>query len=216
MKNNRTFKMNGKVYASMMEIARELGLKRVYPRDFAKLGIEEITADKVVEEKQVVVEVETAEDQKVEEKTEKSVKAVRRTGTDDQIKEAVDSVGKLNVVEFNNLIKHFTLEALIKMAEAAEVNTWETIENEPIRKMRLFMEIKSHYYPNEKTPVKSASGWKKLELSELLKIADENKVAYKKYSNEKIQRMWLVVALNEAGINCQDYTDKKSEGVAND
>lgn len=39
----RKFKYNGKTYDSMMNIARELGINRLYPRDFAKYGVEEIT-----------------------------------------------------------------------------------------------------------------------------------------------------------------------------
>ena len=40
----RTFEMNGKSYNTLTAIAAELGVKRVYPRDFAKYGITEITA----------------------------------------------------------------------------------------------------------------------------------------------------------------------------
>ena len=40
----RQFKYNGKTYESMMSIARELGIRRLYPRDFEKYGIVEIVA----------------------------------------------------------------------------------------------------------------------------------------------------------------------------
>ena len=39
----RKFKYNGKTYSSMMSIAREIGISRLYPRDFAKYGVEEVT-----------------------------------------------------------------------------------------------------------------------------------------------------------------------------
>lgn len=39
----REFTMNGKSYNTLMAIAAELGVKRVYTRDFAKYGITEIT-----------------------------------------------------------------------------------------------------------------------------------------------------------------------------
>lgn len=39
----RTFEMNGKSYTTLTAIAAELGVKRVYTRDFAKYGITEIT-----------------------------------------------------------------------------------------------------------------------------------------------------------------------------
>lgn len=43
MATKREFTMNGKSYNTLTAIARELGLKRVYTRDFAKYGITEIT-----------------------------------------------------------------------------------------------------------------------------------------------------------------------------
>lgn len=43
MATKREFTMNGKSYNTLMAIAAELGVKRVYTRDFAKYGITEIT-----------------------------------------------------------------------------------------------------------------------------------------------------------------------------
>lgn len=40
----RTFEMNGKTYGTLTAIAKDLGVKRVYTRDFAKYGITEITS----------------------------------------------------------------------------------------------------------------------------------------------------------------------------
>lgn len=37
----KTFEMNGKAYDSITAIAKELGVKRIYPKDFAKYGITE-------------------------------------------------------------------------------------------------------------------------------------------------------------------------------
>jgi hypothetical protein len=42
----KTFEMNGKAYDSMTAIAKELGVKRIYPKDFAKYGITESSKDK--------------------------------------------------------------------------------------------------------------------------------------------------------------------------
>lgn len=42
----KTFEMNGKTYDSMTAIAKELGVKRIYPKDFAKYGITESSGDK--------------------------------------------------------------------------------------------------------------------------------------------------------------------------
>lgn len=256
----RTFEMNGKSYTSMMEIARELGVKRIYPRDFDKYGIVEttgtVTDAPVVDGTQKSSEVKTekvAEKQaagskeepktttktdkpkknnkKTAEKAETTKKApkkeeqpkdkkedkqpkvdrrfTRKVGTPEQIKEVQDKAGQMTIVEFSNFIKHFSLDALVQLAEDAGVNTWESISNEPIRKMRLLMEIKGHYFPNDKTPVKPSSCWKKVSLEKLLELADEKKLEYKKSSDEKIQRMWVILALNNAKLTLQDLKQEK-------
>lgn len=248
----RTFEMNGKQYTSMMEIARELGVNRIYPRDFGKYNIVETTGQAIsaatqkVEEKsqetKVAEEVKAEEKKTVEksekkqEKNQKESKAEKKTvktdkvekdqpkvdhrftrkvGTPEEIQEVQDKVGQMTIVEFNNFIKHFSVEALIQMAETAGVNTWESIDNEPIRRMRLLMELKGHYFPNEKTPVKPNSGWRKIELAELIKLAKSKKVEYKTSDDEKIQRMHVVIALNKAGLTPDDIVTKENKSKKN-
>lgn len=255
----RTFEMNGKSYNSMMDIARDLGVKRVYPKDFDKYGIKEVDdtelasdVDSMIEEQDAsesqsveTVEDEVKSDEKivaeaaeddtesvsdengdpvnrvektekkskeakvVKEKVEKSPVAKKRLGTVEDIKLAEDGVGTMDIIQFNDTIKHFGVEALVKMAETAGIDTWESITNEPIRRMRLLMEIKSHYYPTDKTPVRPKSNWKKVNLEALVTLADEHKLEYKKSDEEQIQRMWVIFALNTAGLTPQDL--KKSE-----
>ena len=209
--NARTFTMNGKTYNTMMEMARELGVKRIYPRDFAKFGIEEV--------------VETPKADKADEtpKADKADKAdkrmTRKLGTPEQIAQVVSNAKKMNVIEFNDFIKHFSIDALDTIAKNIGVNTWGTITNEPIRRMRLLMEIKKFYYPNEKTPVKPVSDWKSLSVSALIKIANEHNITFKTVDDEKIQRMWVTIALNKAGLNPTDYISAakdKVTGASND
>lgn len=269
----RTFKMNDKTYTSMMDIAREIGIKRVYPRDFAKYGIVELTdsqdtADESTKVDDVVQEVkaDVAETTKADEtqKTEtsepvgksdnnlnvndtskeevkasdeaeekndnpqaddtknskaKTQKHVHKVGTAEEIQSVKDNVGSMTIQEFCEEVKHFTVSALLELAKHADpaMNTWDSITNEPIRKMRLTMELKKFYFPNDKlASAKPATGWKKMELNKMLEIADNNHVDYKKYDDEKIQRMWLTVALNKAGLNPQDYQNPKDkQEVAN-
>lgn len=248
MKTTRTFEMNGKTYTSMMDIARDLGVKRVYPRDFAKYGIVETTAqaddqtadqtvaDDVAAPTDQNVVADKADDTKAEQKAEKAAEKkqdkkadkadkateekkeedkkdeqpkvdkrfTRKLGTPEQVQEALDKAGKLDVVEFNNYIKHFSVSALEEIATTAGVKLWDDITNEPIRKMRLLMEIKAHYYPTQKTPVKPNSEWRKVGLDELLALAADKKLDYKQSSDEKIQRMWVIMALKDAGLTPQD------------
>lgn len=213
MKNQRIFKMNGKQYSSMMEIARELGKSRIYPKDFEKYGIKEVVPEEETTEKKddkvdkPVKEIskskaKSEEPSKVEktEQTKVDHRFTRKTGTPEEIEEAQKNVSNMSIVEFNDFIKHFTVDSLVKMAEDAGVNTWDGISNEPIRRMRLLMEIKGHYFPNDKTPVKPNSCWKKVELQKLIELANSNNLDYKTSTDDKIQRMWVIVALNKAGL----------------
>lgn len=281
MKTTRTFTMNGNTYTSMMDIARELGVKRVYPRDFDKYGIVETTgqnatqvaaddttktddnAQAQVANDTVVVaddgttvatdvqaddtqiaqtqqdniqagddttdnqQADVADDNKVEDKAEKTQDAktdnkdnkkdepkvdkrfTRKLGTPEQIKEAQDNAGKMDIISFNNYIKHFTVDALVALADAAGVKNWDSITNEPIRKMRLLMEIKAFYYPQDKTPVKPNSEWRKVALADLLALAKKHKLDYKKSDDEKIQRMWVIMAIKAANLTPQDLPQKK-------
>lgn len=273
--------MNGNTYTSMMDIARELGVKRVYPRDFDKYGIVETTgqnatqvaaddttktddnAQAQVANDTVVVaddgttvatdvqaddtqiaqtqqdniqagddttdnqQADVADDNKVEDKAEKTQDAktdnkdnkkdepkvdkrfTRKLGTPEQIKEAQDNAGKMDIISFNNYIKHFTVDALVALADAAGVKNWDSITNEPIRKMRLLMEIKAFYYPQDKTPVKPNSEWRKVALADLLALAKKHKLDYKKSDDEKIQRMWVIMAIKAANLTPQDLPQKK-------
>lgn len=325
----RTFEMNGKQYTSMMDIARELGVKRIYTKDFDKYGIIETTGQTVVntdakvntaettvdepqeievveyeipeeelaaletikqmdgweedglatgnndgdvfyavnhevddnhkelffkttfkdmvdgtadddngtwmtaqevlaevkkieEQKQVEVKKPVKSTKKVSKKTEKKEKDkdkepkvdhrfTRKTGKPEEIQEVQSKVSQMTIIEFNDYIKHFSLEALIQMAETAGVKTWEDIDNEPIRKMRLLMEIKGHYFPNDKTPVKPNSCWKKNTLEELLELAQEHDLTFKASNDPKIQRMWVIMALKEAGLTPDDLKAKTQE-----
>ena len=270
MKTTRTFTMNGNTYTGMMDIARELGVKRVYPRDFDKYGIVETTgqdaqvavddtvktddtqaqvadtADTTVaatddvqaqqDDTQVGVDdsqqVDDTQSDVTDDQTQDADKAdedvqdtkaddkkadepkvdkrfTRKLGTPEQIKEAQENAGKMDIISFNNYIKHFTVDALVALADAAGVKNWDSITNEPIRKMRLLMEIKAFYYPQDKTPVKPNSEWRKVDLADLLALAKKHKLNYKKSDDEKIQRMWVIMAIKAANLTPQDLPQKK-------
>lgn len=138
-------------------------------------------------------------------------RCTRKLGTPEQVQQVQDSIPNMTLAEFSSFVSHFSVEALETLAETAGVNLWDSITNVPIRKMRLLMELKAHYYPNDKTPVKHASGWKKLTLDELLKVAADNQVEYKTSDNLKIQRMWVTQELKKAGLNPEDYIQKPDD-----
>lgn len=207
---NRTFEMNGKTYNSMMDIARELGVKRIYTRDFDKFGVVETTVMDDACKTDTDVKFESFESGNKTDSSHDENKCderhIRRSGTKDEIEQAQKLAKNGTIVEFSDYIKHFSVDALVQMSDEAGLDTWSTISNTPIRKMRLIMGLKSLYFPGEKFPVKTVSGWSAFELDRLIKIADEHSLVYKSCSNIKIQRMYVTRALKEAGVNPQDYT----------
>lgn len=254
----RTFEMNGNQYNSIMEMARELGVKRIYAKDFAKYGIVETTGNTEgdaaqVTENPVVETVEDSNDEQLEMTTDQETtesdgatedtsddisedtsddtsedgdatkkemdnseqpkvdrRFTRKVGTPDEIREVQSKVNSMTIVEFSNFIKHFSLDALTKLSKDAGLDIWDTMSSEPIRRMRLIMGLKEYYYPNEKTPVKSGSGWRKIELAKLVDLANSRKVEYKNSDDNRILRMHLVVALNKAGLTPDDISKEET------
>lgn len=246
----RTFKMNDHTYTSMMDIARQLGVKRVYPRDFDKYGIVELTEDDTeattaepeqtkaepeaeataeavaetsaeseatVEEPKAEVE-EPAEEHKVEDvkaeakkhKAANKTSKERKTGSEEDIKGLVESLPNLSLEDFQTTIKHFTNDALIALAAALkkDINQYPELTNAPIRKMRLIMELKKALFPGQYFNTVKKSCWKKLSLDELKKLAKDNNLTYKVVDDEKVQRMFLIMELNKAGVKpAQDKED---------
>lgn len=237
----RTFKMNDHTYTSMMDIARELGVKRVYPRDFSKYGIVELTEDDseaaAAEPEQTKTEPEAeataeavaetsaeAEAPVVEDKAEvepEKPKAVKKNskqtkvekkpskehkqpkvGSEEDIKELVENLPNMNLEDFQTNIKHFTNDALIALASALkkDINQYPELTNAPIRKMRLIMELKKALFPGQYYNTVKKSCWKKLSLGELKKLAKDNNLTYKVVDDEKVQRMFLIMELNKAGV----------------
>lgn len=241
----RTFKMNNRTYTSMMEIARELGVKRIYPRDFDKYGIVELAEDDAeataaepeqtkaepeaeataeavadtsaeaeahVEEPKAEVEEPTEEVKSEEHKAakksiKKSIKEPkerkeRKTGSEDDIKELVENLPNMSLEDFQTNIKHFTNDALIALASALkkDINQYPELTNAPIRKMRLIMELKKSLFPGQYYNTVKKSCWKKLSLDELKKLAKDHNLTYKVVDDEKVQRMFLIMELNKAGV----------------
>ena len=231
MKKIRTFVMNNTTYTSMAAIAAELGVPRIRPRDFSKYGIMETTdldnsADDAAEEvaEQTVEAEEVADD--VSEVADEVAEAESDTEEDDtddaddaddaeaeqvddyDLKGFVESIVDMTIIDFATAIKKFSVDKLLQLIDAVGadgMNKWETIENEPIRKMRLIMELKNNLFPGEKTPVNPPSIWRGIALDKLVELADANGVEYMKVeSNENIQRMRVIEALKNTDLTPDD------------
>lgn len=195
----KTFVMNGKEYDSMMDIARDLGVKRIYPKNFEKYGIVEKVEGNVED---VVPDV-VPDEEKVEKETKVQKKQKKvEVDFDDLVEEVKENYSDLGIVDTCKKLGSLNVEKLLEICEALNIEKlWENIANENIRKMRLIMELKQVMFPGEKLPVVPASPWRGFTLDELLKLATENGIVdYRKTNEEKTQRMWLVKALKDAGV----------------
>lgn len=240
----RTFTMNGNTYTSMMEIARELGIKRVYPRDFAKYGIVETTDtayagttnkvddvdkevddttqnadtavstentkaenDSIVNDKEATDNVANKEESQVTKKT-ASNKNKAKASAKPASKKAEPLVG---LEAYSIELRVMTLDDLVDLAKKEEVELYETVSDEKIRRMRLTMALKSKKYPGQKLNTRKAS-FRHVSLDALKEFAKEvGVVDYTVTSEERTQRMWIIHALNEAGY--YDIPEKKVEVV---
>ena len=231
----RKFQMNGKVYESMAAIAKELGVNRVRPSQFDKYGITEITDAVTVDTKAVETakaeEPVKADTKPVSEKdsfkkkpAKKAVKTtseeakktedkeeVKANTSDDKAAVEIKSGDDETLEEYSKRLKKSSMDDLVKYAEEAGVDVYDSIRNEQIRRMRITMALKAHYYPNEKLEVKKATGFKKIDLDTLIKAADERGLKYKKVDFPAIQRMWVTKALTDAGVTVDDLS--KAEGT---
>ena len=220
MKKIRTFVMNNTTYTSMAAIAAELGVPRIRPRDFSKYGIMETTdldnsaddaAEEVAEQTVEADEVAEAESDTEEDDTDDADDAddAEAEQVDDyDLKGFVESIVDMTIIDFATAIKKFSVDKLLQLIDAVGadgMNKWETIENEPIRKMRLIMELKNNLFPGEKTPVNPPSIWRGIALDKLVELADANGVEYMKVeSNENIQRMRVIEALKNTDLTPDD------------
>lgn len=201
-KASRTFKMNGNIYNSMMDITRELGKKRIQPKDFQKYGIEEITG--TVQSDDV-----KSDDKSSEEKTEKKAPAkkdVKKSEETPEKKEkadkpvvTLDELVKHPLVDFSKNLRKISTEDIIQFAKDNGVDTVEDASDERIRRMRVVMNLKAKFYPGQSLEPKKVS-FKGIELQKLLDFADEHGIEYRHASEEKIQKMWVIYALNQAGF----------------
>ena len=177
----KTFEMNGKAYDSMTTIAKELGVKRIYPKDFAKYGITESSKDKSAD---------TAD---------------TATDTTDTATDNSTDCNNLTLEQLSEKLKVLSLEKLEDVAKSLSLEK-VTVTNDSIKRMQLTMAIKRAVFPTIFTKVgakRNASSWKDVSLDKMIKVAKKNKISYKDYQNDRITRMHLVMAFNKSGLTAE-------------
>ena len=173
----KTFEMNGKTYDSMTAIDKELGVKRIYTKDFAKYGITESSKNDSADS------ADSAD-----------------TATDNST-----DCNNLTLEQLSEKLKGLSLEKLEGVAKGLSLEK-VTVTNDSIKRMQLTMAIKRAVFPTIFTKVgakRNASSWKDVSLDKMIKVAKKNKISYKDYQNDRITRMHLVMAFNKSGLTAE-------------
>lgn len=224
----KTYEMNGKTYATLSAIAKELGIARIRSNQLDKYGIKEVTSDDVKKADDTVVindvpaTVDVAADKadEADKKVDAPAKKVKtnkksdetkaelvvKTGTAEDIAEVEKNVVDMNARELGKAVTNFTVDALVTMVKNVDGNTWDSIKNAPIRKMRLIMELKKQYFPDEVRQAAPAkvSPWKAITTEVLKKAAKKQKISWTECNNDSINRMRIIMALKKKGVKAED------------
>jgi len=133
---------------------------------------------------------------------------------DNTLIEEIEQVAcDLSPVEFGKKVKALSDSGIETLAARAHVrNMWATMANPQIRRMRLIMELKATYYPQEcghlsaGTKTKTNSGFKALPTQQLIDACQKHGLNVKISEDDKVNRMRATMLLNALGINPQDMT----------
>lgn len=105
---------------------------------------------------------------------------------------------KMPLSDYSKYLRKVETNELIAFAEDNKLETFDDMEDERIRRMKVAMTIKAKFFPGQALPVKKPS-FKGVDVEQLTAFADKNNIEYKKSSEPKIQKMWVIYALNQAG-----------------
>lgn len=213
MKTSINYVMNNKTFKTLTAIAAELGIKRVYRKDFTRFGITEINSDVVattteVETPKAVETVEAPKTSEVVETVEEpNVKANPVENTTD-LKSTLDTLSSNGLDKFKKEIAKFSTEDIISVAEVLNTDTYINISNKGIRRMRIIMALKDHYFPKPPKAPSQPSAFKDLSVEQLQKIAKDNNIEYKPCDNTGILKMRIIMALKDADVEAPKVNGK--------
>ena len=144
----KTFEMNGKTYDSMTAIAKELGVKRIYTKDFAKYGITESS------------------------KTESS-----DTATDNSTDNST-GYNDLTLEQLSEKLKGLTLDKLEGVAKGLSLEKVTVKNDSIKRMqltMAIKRAVFPTIFPKVRAK-RNASSWKDVSLDKMIKVAKKNKI----------------------------------------
>lgn len=110
-----------------------------------------------------------------------------------------NKTGLNTIDEMSAHLKSLPSKEVIKFVKKLGVS-WEEHDNQAINRMRASIALRKAMFPGERRNREPKSAWKPFTLAELEKLAKKHKLQYKKTSDERVTRMWVIKALNDAGI----------------
>lgn len=108
-------------------------------------------------------------------------------------------MGYATIEELAQDLKARSAEEVITMAKNLGLS-WREDAHVGINRMRAAMEIRKALFPGERRPRPPKSGWKNFSYEEMVAIAKKHKLTFKETIDDKINRMWVIKALKDAGI----------------
>lgn len=202
----------GKEYATMLALAAEVGVKRIYPKDFERLGVTVVTEEtkqtkSVTEVKQEVTEVEPV----AEVKQDEPVVETKQIEPATEVKQPEPSA---DFIVFCESLKGMELDTLKKFAECtlgkAAFSSLNVGSLEPrICRMKLTMALKAHQFPGQKLPKTSPSEFSNCPFELMLQYVEANNISYIKTANANVNRMRVTQALLQAGVKLADIQGDK-------
>lgn len=209
-KQQRVFTMNGRKFYSIMDMAREIGVERIYSKDFEKYGIVEITGTPEADQPDSPVDESKDTTTKSTKSGKKSAKAEKSATKPSKVTYTIEDLIKMSLEDFSKNVRKIETSELVEFADKHKIESFPETDDERIRRMKVVMEYKKKYFPNQSIPPKKVS-FKGVATKELIKFAKEKKVDYKKSPEDKIQKMWVIYALNQAGYYDLPKTKEKAK-----
>ena len=220
--SKKLFEMNGKQYTSMVAIAKDLGKSRIYPKDFPKFGITEITEENKIDEVKTLEEVSSgtqiknetdkasAKKEKKSNKASTEVKEVKEVKEDYSVEDIIKLQKTYDITEFSKMVSKSSIPSLVALAQKFNLKVWEDITNEAIKRMRLIMVLKEHFYPGEKLPAKTST-WGGVPTEKMIELAKKHNLEYRISKESRTTRMWVAKALNDANLTSKDLPEEVGE-----
>ena len=119
-----------------------------------------------------------------------------------KIQQLETNVVDMSIDDFGKELSNCTIPELDIMVDNVQGKHWLDIKHPNIRKMRLIMELKYIYFPDQakKNTRAKKNPWKGISTENLMNVVQTHNLKYAPSFHEGIRRMRLIMALKSADI----------------